>query len=665
MPRKRPMQLDDLFRLKAVGRVALSPDGLRVVFELKRFDLAENRNFVQLMLADVATGKVRPLTTGRHSDTRPEWSPDGRRLAFLSNREKPTCLWVMSMSGGDPQRLSDRDGSVSDFAWSPDGRRLAFTWQALSEREKLERDGKSEEVRKGPQFKHITRLFHKLDGAGWWNGEWAHVWVVGVSGGRARRLTSGAHDDSEPRWSPDGRLISFVSNRVPNADLNQENTDLYVVRPGGGPIRKLTRMQGTVRGHAWSPDGRAIAYVGNAAKAGEGWKHVDRIWVLPAAGGRPRELTREIDNHCYNATLGDVTGAAFDALPPIWSADSSRLYFLVSEHGATRLYSRSVRRADLRLEIGGEVNVMYLQRTARSGPLALTMGTANDPGEVYLADPADGCRLLRLSEVNAALLSRVHAGRPEPFRVKSDRVTLEGWVLKPPGFNPKRKYPAILQIHGGPAGQYGFSFFHEMQWMAARGYVVVFANPRGSAGYGLKFMNCTHADWGRLDYRDVMKVADWLFARPYVDRKRVGVTGGSYGGYMTNWLVTHTDRFRAAVSQRSVVNFESMHGTSDFGFVMGPDFGGTPWKHVEVLRRQSPLTYVKNCRTPLLIEHEEEDHRCAIEQAEQLFMALKTLGREVELVRFEGESHGLSRGGRPQNRAERLRRIVGWFDKHM
>jgi dipeptidyl aminopeptidase/acylaminoacyl peptidase len=195
--------------------------------------------------------------------------------------------------------------------------------------------------------------------------------------------------------------------------------------------------------------------------------------------------------------------------------------------------------------------------------------------------------------------------------------------------------------------------------------VVVFANPRGSAGYGLKFMNCTHADWGRLDYRDCMKVADWLFARPYVDRKRVGVTGGSYGGYMTNWLVTHTDRFRAAVSQRGVVNLESLHGTSDFGFVMGPEFGGTPWKRVEVLRRQSPLTYVKNCRTPLLIEHEEQDQRCAIEQAEQLFIALKSLGQEVELVRFEGDSHGLSRGGHPQNRAERLRRILGWFDRHM
>jgi dipeptidyl aminopeptidase/acylaminoacyl peptidase len=665
MPAKRPMQLEDLFRIKAVGRVAMSPDGARVVFELKRFDLRENKNFTQLMLAEVATGKVRALTHGRHSDTRPAWSPDGRRLAFLSNRESPTGLYVMPMSGGDAVRVTDREGSVSDFGWSPDSRRLAYTCQPLSAREKLERDGRTAEIARAPQYKHVTRLLHKLDGAGWWNGEYAHVWVVGASGGRARRLSSGRFDDSEPRWSPDGRLVSFVSNRSEGGDMNQENTDLYVVRPAGGPARRLTRTQGTVRGHSWSPDGRTVAYVGNAAKAGEGWKHLDRLWLLSVRGGRARELTREIDNHCYNGALGDVTGAAFDVQPPIWSADSSRLYFLVGERGATRLYSRSVRRRDLRCEVGGEVNIMYAQRTGRGGPLALAIGTATNPGDVYVADPADGCRARRLSEVNAAVFARVRVAEPEPFQVKSGGVTLDGWVIKPPGFKRGTKYPAIYEIHGGPTAMYGFSFFHELQWLAAKGYVVAYGNPRGSAGYGLKFMNCTHADWGRLDYKDCMRLADWLFARPYVDRRRVGVTGGSYGGYMTNWLVTHTDRFRAAVTQRSLSNFESMAGTSDYGFVMGPEFGGTPWKDVARLRRQSPLTYVTRCRTPLLIEHEEQDHRCAIEQAEQFFTALKVLGREVELVRFEGESHGLSRGGRPQNRAERLRRILAWFERHM
>lgn len=658
------MQLEDLYRLKAVGRVSLSPDGRRVAFELKRFDAAENRNFTQLMLAEVDTGVVRPLTQGNHNDTRPRWSPDGRSMAFLSDRGKPTCLWVLPMSGGDPRRITDRDGDVHDFAWSPDGRRFAFTYQPLTAKEKLERDGKADELKKRPQFKHVTRLFHKLDGAGWWNGEYTHVWVAPVAGGRARQVSSGRHDDAEPRFSPDGRLVSFVSNRSENADMNQENADIYVVRPAGGPVRKLTRAQGGARGHSWSPDGKWIAFIGNAAKPGMGWKHLDHVWLLSSKGGRPRELTREIDNHCYNVCLGDVTGAGFEALPPVWSADGSRLFFAVGEQGATRLYSRSVNRRDLRCEVGGEVNLLYFQRTARSGAIALSMGTAVNPGDVFVYDPVK--RSLRnLTDVNGELLRKVQVSRPEPFQVRSGRATIEGWVLRPPGFNKKRRYPAILEIHGGPAAQYGFSFFHELQWLAARGYVVAYSNPRGSAGYGLKFVSCTHADWGRLDYQDVSKVADWLFARPYVNRKRVGVTGGSYGGYMTNWLVTHTDRFRAAVTQRSVVNLESMHGTSDYGFVMGPEFGGSPWKGVERLRRQSPLTYIKNCRTPLLIEHEEQDHRCPIEQAEQLFTALKVLGVETELVRFEGESHGLSRGGRPQNRGERLRRIVGWFDRHM
>jgi dipeptidyl aminopeptidase/acylaminoacyl peptidase len=263
------------------------------------------------------------------------------------------------------------------------------------------------------------------------------------------------------------------------------------------------------------------------------------------------------------------------------------------------------------------------------------------------------------------VLARIDVADPEPFSVRSGSVHVHGWLLKPPGFNPRRKYPAIIEIHGGPQVQYGCAFFHELQCLAAAGYVVVYANPRGGSGYGLKFMSAIRGRWGGLDYQDVMRVANWLFARPFVDKRRVGVTGGSYGGYMTNWLIGHTNRFAAAVTQRSVVNIESIIGTSDYGYQLGEELGGWPWKNVERLRRQSPLTFVKNIKTPLLIIHSEQDLRCAIEQAEQLFMSLRLLGREVEFVRFEGECHELSRGGRPQNRAERLRRILGWFEKHL
>ncbi len=665
MPKPRPLKLEDLFALKAVGRVALAPDRARIAYELKRFDAAANKNFQQIMLLDVHSGQTRPLTQGKHIDSLPRWSADGEYLAFISDREKVAALYVMPMSGGEPRRLTDRDGNVSDFDWSPDSRRLAYSYQPLNEREKLERDEKHDQVKKLPQFKHYTRLFHKLDGVGWWNGLYTHVYVIPASGGAAKQLSSGDYDDREPRFSPDGRSISYLSNRLPDADLKLENTDIYVVPVGGGKARQVKTTLGACSGHSWSPDGAWIAYVGNPAVPGQSWKYRDALWLIAARGGRPRELTRNIDNNCQNETLGDVAGNAFAAIPPIWSKDSQRVFFVVSEQGATRLYSRSITRGDSRCEVGGDVNVYQAQRTADDGPIALALGTQTNPGDVYLYDPEEGGEARQLSGVNRDVLAKIEIVQPEPFSIRSDAGLVHGWVMKPPRFDAKKRYPAILEIHGGPAAQYGHSFFHEMQWLAAKGYVIVFGNPRGSTGYGLKHRKAIHADWGNKDYRDVMRLADWLFARPYVDSKRVGVTGGSYGGYMTNWIIGHSNRFRAAATQRSVVNVESMFGTSDYGFDLGNEFGGTPWKNLANLRRQSPLTYVTKIRTPLLIEHEEQDHRCPIEQAEQLFAALKVLKREVEFVRFEGESHGLSRGGRPQNRAERLRRIGDWFDRHL
>ncbi len=665
---KRPMKLEDLFALRAVGRVALAPDGRHVAFELKRFDLADNRNYTQIMLVDAQTGVQRPLTDGKRNDSLPKWSPDGSRIAFLSDRDKGTTLWVLPMDGGEPQRITAPEGFVKDFDWSPSGRRIAYAYQEMSRREKLERDEKHDDLKRQPAYKYIRRLHHKFDGAGWWNGNYTHIFVIDATGGRARQLTRGDYDDAEPRFSPDGKLVSFVSNRVPDPDLDYENSDIYVVPAAGGGMRKLKQIHGAAHAASWSPDGKTLAYIGDAARRGEGWKHFPKVWTLPARGGPSTEVTRDIDNPNVNITISDTAVVSFGAEPPLWSAAGDRVFFLVSEQGATRLYSRAVGKRDRRCEVGGNLSVNYYHRSVPHGPIALTIASATNPADVYLFNPEApdaAARLRRLTDVNAAVLARIHVGEPEEFWVQSGDAKIHAWVLKPPGFDPRRKYPAILEIHGGPHTQYGYSFFHEMQWLAARGYVVVFSNPRGSIGYGLKHSNCIHADWGNIDYKDVMKVADWMFSRPYIDRKRIGVTGGSYGGYMTNWIVGHTDRFAAAVTQRSVVNVESMFGTSDFGYDLGNEFGGSPWKNWERLRRQSPLTHVANIRTPLLIEHEEQDHRCPIEQGEQLFSCLKALGRKVEMIRFEGESHGLSRGGRPQNRAERLRRIVGWFDEHM
>ncbi len=663
--RPHPVEVDDLHRLKIVGRIAIAPTGAQIAFELKRSDAKENKNFVDLMLVDVATGESRALTSGDHNDLNPQWSPDGSQLAFISNREKAACLYVMPMTGGEPQRLTDRDGDVHDFAWSPDGKRLVLTYQAKNERDKRLRDDKRDEDAKLPQYKHITRLFHRLDGAGWWNGEYRHVYTVSATGGRMKQITDGDHDHDEPRFSPDGRYVSFLTSRLDQADYHIVENALFVAPARGGAVKQITQTRGGWEGHSWSVDSKHIALVGSVGTMRDFWKHRSHVWVVSASGGSPKNVTPRLDNDCVNSLIGDSVGSMFSAAPPIWSADGATLTFLVSENGQTHVYRCAASGGRVERLTEGAINVQQLQRTGDEGPLAVVIGDFLNPGDVYSLDADAKQAPHRLTQVNQPVLDGLALSPAEPFTVKSDGVEVHGWIVKPPGFRKNRKHPAILQVHGGPHAAYGAAFFHEFQLLASRGYVVFFSNPRGSSSYGLKFRNCIWADWGNLDWKDITKVSDYVFRQRFVDKKRVGITGGSYGGFMTNWAVGHTNRFRAAVTQRSVVNMETLCGASDGGWVLGAERGGFPWEKLQNYRKQSPLTYAKNIKTPLLIIHSEQDLRCSVVESEQLFMVLKVLEREVEMVRFEGESHGLSRGGRPQNRAERLRRIVAWFDKHM
>ncbi|MCA9243113.1 MAG: S9 family peptidase [Phycisphaerales bacterium] len=665
MAKQRPMKIEDLFKLRGVGKVAMSPCGDHVAFELKRFDLKENKNFCQIMLADVESGETRPLTQGEHTDSNPRWSPDGSRLAFVSSRDKGGTLWCLPMDGGQPTRLTDPDGWVSDFSWSPDGRFIAYAYQSMNEREKLERDEKKDELKQRPSIKHITRLTHKLDGAGFWNGEYTHIWVMRADGGGKKQLTRGAFNHSEPRFSPAGRLVSLIANRGDDPDRNFDQSDIFVVPRAGGALRQITRGPGHRQSHAWSPDGKLIAFIGNPCKPTEWWKHDEHIFVVDAKGGKPRDLAPNVDLLCMNATAGDVASSGFVTHPPLWSADSRSVLFNASEDGCGRMFAIGLRDKQPRRVIGGDVNIYHASQSAPGGPIALAMGSAILPGDVFVASADDDYKPRQLTHVNRDALKRVAVVQPEKFSVRSDNVTVQGWVIKPPGFRANRLYPAILQIHGGPQSHYGAGFFHEMQMLAGRGYVVVFSNPRGGTSYGLNFRKCIFRDWGNLDYKDIRKVGDWIFRQRYVDSKRVGVTGGSYGGFMTNWMIAREHRYKAAVTQRSVVSMASMFGVSDYGFAIAGEFNGLPWKGQRTLEKFSPLSYVEKIQTPLLIIHSEEDLRCPVAEADQLFTALKYLKREVEYVRFEGESHGLSRGGRPQNRAERLRRIAGWFDRYL
>ena len=662
--RKRKMTIEDLFRLRVINQASISPDGKQVAVSIKRCNPKKNKYFSSLYLVGARGGRLRRLTRGDHNDTQPKWSPDGRTLAFLSDRDKASCLWLLPMDGGEPTRLTDRDHDVFEFNFSPNGRRIAYTARAMSERDKLRRDGKKDMLEARPDYVHVKRLSYKLDGVGLWNGHYVHLHVVNTGGGKPKKLTRGDFDHQSPQFSPDGRRIAFLSNRRPDPDREVENSDIYTIPANGGRLSQVTKRHGPILNYSWSPDGRSLAYVGHLGKNGEWNLHNFHVWTIPATGGRPRNVTPGLDNSCYNTTIGDIAEVTFSTDPPLWSADGCRVFFTVGELGSADLYGVGVPGGTPEPRLASEQVLIGVSRTAPGGRAALVVGTQTNPCDVFtvnLEDPRDQPR--RVTNINGPLLSGLHVAEPEPFACRRRGHTVHGWVLKPPGFSPKKKYPMILQIHGGPHAQYGHVFFHEMQWLAAQGYVVLYTNPRGSLGYGLDYVTRLHGNWGGPDTPDLLACVDQLTRHRFIDKDRLYVTGGSYGGFMTNLITARDHRFRAAVTQRSVANMESMMA-SDYGWCIADELGCMPWEDPQRYRRLSPVAYAKRIKTPLLIIHSDQDLRCPVNQAEELFATLKYLGKEVEMVRFAGESHGLSRGGRPQNRAERLRRILDWFQRH-
>jgi dipeptidyl aminopeptidase/acylaminoacyl peptidase len=715
--RRRTLRSDDLFRLKIPIGVDLAPDAEMVVFALKVVDRRNNAYNSHLYLANARGARPRQLTRGRTFDSEPRWSPDGRHIAYISKQpDGIPQVRVLPLAGGEPWQLTQlAGGPVRHLRWSPSGRALAFCHrpqpQIDPEQRKLQ-----------PTYKHVARILHKLDGDGFFPSERWHIWKVAFPGGRTLQITRGDQDDQEPTWSPDGRRIAFISNRIPEADYHPENSDLFVIDAGGRGLRRLTHRFGPVSAPAWSLDGRRLYYVGHYGREGEWLRHPLHIYAIPLSGGRAVDLTPKLDNWPGNWLASDTagTGLGFVRLLPfrdpagtqrrstprrgsLTRAQSpERLAFLLNEHGACRLYSLPAAGGSARVEFGGPVDVLDVAVLPRAGRAALAAAQITDCGDVFLL-PLDGeagvagpaaaavagtprargtmraasvARALesaqpaarRLTDLNGALLRGRLLSQPEEVifgGARNKSVPVHGWILKPPSFRPGRRYPMVLYVHGGPMAQFGYVFFHELNLLAAQGYVVVFTNPRGSSGYGLRFMNCIENRWGTYDYDDLMAVVDEMVRAPYVDAQRLGVAGGSYGGFMTTWIVGHTRRFKAAVTMRQASNLLVQVGSSDFGFLRTYRRGSTPWQTPMKHLADSPNYYADRIRTPLLIIHSEEDLRCPIAQSEELFTFLKLQRKTVEMIRFEGESHGLSRGGKPQNRLERLERIVDWFARYL
>lgn len=675
----RSIITEDLYSIKFLNRPRISPNGQHVAYVVVTIDEQKHEYHSAIWVASTAGGEPKRFTTGSANASNPSWSPDGHWLAFVSNREPDLTgvdpkkrkkagkgksqIWLIPSDGGEARQLTFMEHGASSPIWSPDSKLLLFSAQVGPSDEETS-DGKSL-----PKVRVIDRLCYRRDGTGFIHERRSHFFLIDVAGGEPRQLTDGDYDNGSAAWSPDGTQIAFVSNR--NEDRwRLPGDDLHVLSLKNGEpgvLRQLTDTSLSCSSPSWSPDGQTIAFI-----ASPKIRAAEHFYLYSATVNTQQPvitcLSQEFEGSFMDLTNSDV-GDDQLAPPPGWSADGKTLYTLAAQRGSTRLYAIPSSGAGKQPETltPGDVHVRDFSIDQSKDMLALLVADPVHPQEIFVRSTEPSAEMWRISYANDDLIGELALSIPELITYAgADGWPIDGWIIKPSNFDPSKKYPLIVEIHGGPHTQYGYAFFHEMQLLAAQGHVVFYANPRGSVGYGYDFANAVRKDWGEKPSTDILLGVDEVIEQGYIDEQRLGVIGGSYGGFMVNWLIGHSNRFKAAIADRSVSNMTSMFGCSDIGWDFVEDhMEALPWKDLDSYLHMSPITYVQDIHTPLLLLHGEQDQRCNIEQAQQLFAALKYLDRDVQMVIFEGQSHGLSRGGHPKMRLERLRHITNWFAKYL
>jgi dipeptidyl aminopeptidase/acylaminoacyl peptidase len=667
MAELRGMTAEDVGQLVDVSDPRLSPDGRTVAFVVSTIDLDANeyRNRIWLAAAD-GSSPPRAFTAGDGRDRVPRWSPDGRELAFVSHREdKGSELYVIpTIGGGEVRKVCAWPEEIDDVAWSPDGRTLAFGARDRDE----ERYAHDKDKDRPPR--RITRLTYRLDSVGWTADRPRHLFVVAAAGGMPRAVTDSEAGDGGLAWTSDGRSLLFSGMRHSTWDIDRASDlfridlDLDALAAGAGlptPVQ-LTKTGENYGGPVAKPDGTAIGCHYSPTPMSTP-RHV-RIAALDAGGGNVTVL---------NASL-DRQSAPFGASNSLqWSGDD--LYFLVEDRGNQHLYRVAGDGAsEPALVLGGERIIASFDIAGDA--LVFVAGDAVSLPELFVTSLSAPRNERKLTDLGGPFARARTLPAPEKFPVvSSGGVEVDAWAIRPVGFEPGKRYPALLNIHGGPFTQYGNKLFDEFQVQANAGYVVLYANPRGSSGFteawgrairGPRAEDDPGSGWGGVDYDDLMAVVDAAIDQfDFVDPERLGVLGGSYGGFMTSWMVGHTDRFKAACSERAVNNRLTSCWTSDIGVWFRTQLGPSHLDAPEDYLERSPITFVADVHTPLLILHSENDLRCPIEQAEQFFVALRMLGRDVEFVRFPGESHELSRSGSPKHRVQRFEILLDYFARKL
>ena len=717
---KRNITEKDLWDFVWIGDPQVSADGSRVAFV--RVTVNEKKEGYNTSIWSVPTsGREEPhqLTKGDHDST-PRWSPDGKYLLFTRATEKdgkpePPQLSILPMAGGDSFSFTDLPKGASNPVWSPAGKTIAFTSETnaedLAKQEKKKK--KEEELKKAisatspmaspaasktPDEKNtatktasdeaakkaeaeseresdvrvITRAVYREDNEGYSDPKHpAHIWTIQAPRNadekvHPKQLTFGRFDEGNIVWSKDGTQIYFVSLHVDEPYYEQPKSELYSISANGGSATKLNLINMDLGNLSLSPDGKQLAFVASVTQPVNSYTQPD-LWVVDlTANAKPRNLTEKFDFDIGDGPFGDnAPPRAGGRSVPIWTPDEHSLIEIYGKEGKAILASFDATTGAVTDLVNGNETISRFRASNDGSKIVYAVSTPTRVGDLFLLDrQSPNTQPQQLTDVNKELFSKLNLTEPEEISYKSfDGKTIQVWVQKPPDFNAAKKYPLILNIHGGPHAAYGYIFEHEFQWMAAKGYVVLFPNPRGSTTYGQDFGNVIQYHYPGDDFKDLMAGVDELLRRGYIDEKKLGVTGGSGGGLLTNWVVGHTTRFAAAVSQRDIASWTHWWYTADFTLFQPAWFKGPPFDEEEDFKARSPITYIKDVKTPMMFILGESDYRTPPGAGgEEMFRALKFRKIPTVMVRFPNESHELSRSGQPWHRVERLQNIVGWFD---
>ncbi len=643
----------DIFDIEYISDPQISPDGQQVLYVRNFKDVMTDGNRSNLWVVDFDGTDNLPLTTGNRNDYSPRWSPDGKKILYLSTRDGAPQLYLRWLESGAERKLTNLTRSPGNIQWSPDGQWIAFTMAVPAKSSSLvQPPGRPAGAKWEDPPVYIDKLQYRFDGAGYLKDQFTHIFLLSADGGYPRQLTTGDYNHGGAfSWTPDSRAIIFSANRRDDAEYQPRNSEIYEVEVASASIKVLSDREGPDGSPVVSPDGKLIAYLGFDDRY-QGYQ-VTRLYVMDRDGSNPRMISGSLDRDVNNIH---------------WAADNRGLYFQFTDQGKIKVAHISLtgKVTELTDDVGGlSLGRPYAAgdfSVTPAGRYAYTQAGPDHPADLGVGQRGDN---RRLTNVNADLFSFKKPGVVEEiwFNSSHDGRKVQGWICKPPGFDPTKKYPLLLEIHGGPFSAYGPMFSAEVQLYAAAGFVVLYTNPRGSTSYGEEFGNLIHHAYPGNDYDDLMSGVDAVIAKGYIDESQLYITGGSGGGVLTAWTVGKTDRFRAAVVAKPVINWSSfvLHADNPVFFTKYW-FPGQPWEYPDHYWKRSPLSLVGNVKTPTMLLTGEEDYRTPISETEQYYAALKLNKVPSAMVRIQGSGHGIA--NKPSNLINKVNYIIGWFDQY-